>query len=167
MQLNSNAQRFIQIIGKIPMFEGLTPPQALQILRACKPLSYAQREILCEHGTKSTEMFVLLTGTLSVAAPDGTILTSLSPITIVGEMGLITGQPRSATVVAESQISVFEISKIKFEVLIKKFPEIGFKIYRNIIHIISERLDNNNTLLANGQRELANLRDQMAAQPTP
>jgi CRP-like cAMP-binding protein len=112
-------------------------------------------------------MFVLLTGTLSVTALEGTVLTSLSPITIVGEMGLITGQPRSATVVAESQISVFEISKLKFEILMKKYPEIGFKTYRNIIHILSERLDNNNTLLASGQRELASLRDQVAAQPTP
>ena len=107
--------------------------------------SYTQ--VIESNGTKSTEMFVLLTGTLSVTALEGTVLTSLSPITIVGEMGLITGQPRSATVVAESQISVFEISKIKFEILMKKYPEIGFKTYRNIIHILSERLDNNNTLV--------------------
>ena len=167
MQLNRNAQRFIQIIGKIPMFSGLSPAQALQILKICKPLSFAQKETLCAHGTKSTEMFVLLTGTLFVTALDGTVLTKLSPITIVGEMGLVTGQPRSATVMAESQISVFEISKLKFDILMKKYPEIGFKIYRNIIHILSERLDNNNTQLANGQRELVSLRDQVATQPTP
>ena len=166
MQLTNDAQRFVQIIDKIPMFEGLRPPQALQILKICRPLSYSAKEVVCEHGTKSTEMFVLLTGLLSIVAPNGTTLTNLAPITIVGEMGLITGRPRSATVVADTAIDVFGITKLKFYVVMKKYPEIGFKVYRNIIHIISERLDNNNQLLADRQRELVDLRSYVETLPT-
>ena len=84
----------------------------------------------------------------------------------MGEIGLVTGQPRSATVIAEGASSVFEISKLKFDILLKKYPEIGSIIYRNIIHILSERLDGNNKLLAASQRELANMRSQAAMEPS-
>ena len=165
MNFNNNTRRFIQIIDKIPMFEGLKPVQALEILKLCRPRGFSHHEVLCKHGTRSTEMYILLTGTLVVTAPDGTPLTKLSPITIVGEMGLITGSPRSANVISEQQTSVFEISKLKFDVLMKKSPDIGFRIYRNIIHILSQRLDNNNQQLAESQRELTSMKEKVAAQP--
>lgn len=165
MNFNNNTRRFIQIIDKIPMFEGLKPVQALEILKVCKPRGFSHHEILCKHGTRSTEMFVLLTGELLVTAIDGTPLTKLTPITIVGEMGLITGAPRSANVIAEKQASVFEISKIKFDVLMKKSPDIGFRIFRNIIGILSERLENNNKQLASSQKALADMKEKMAALP--
>jgi len=165
MQIPLHTQRFIHIIGKIPMFRGLKPNEALEILKVCKPRTFSNLEQVCAHGTPSMEMFVLLAGKLAVTALDGTTLTHLTPITIVGEMGLITGQPRSATVIAEQQSSTFEISKLKFDVLMKKSPEIGFKIYRNIIFILSHRLDSNNSQLAECQRELSNLRTGLSDVP--
>ena len=166
MQLTDNTRRFIQIIDKIPMFQRLKPNQALEILRLCKPCTFSNREIVCEHGTHSAKMYILLSGKLVVTAPDGTPLTKLSPVTIVGEMGLITGQPRSATVIAEGPSSVFEISKLKLDILFKKYPEIGSVIYRNIIYILSQRLGENNKLLAASQRELANVCSQAAMEPS-
>ena len=166
MQLTDNTRRFIQIIDKIPMFQRLKPNQALEILKLCKPCAFSNREIVCEHGTRSAEMYILLNGKLVVTAPDATPLTTLSPVTIVGEMGLVTGRPRSATVIAEGPSSVFEISKLKFDIVLKKYPEIGSIIYRNIIHILSQRLDGNNKLLAASQRELANMRPQAAMEPS-
>lgn len=158
MQITENTKRFIGILAKIPMFQRLQPVQALEILKICKPTSFDDRETLCEHGSKSTEMYILLSGKLVITAPDGTALTTLSPITSVGEMGIITNQPRTANVIAEGKTNVFEISKIKFEVLLKKFPDIGFVIFRNIIQTLSSRLDNTNQQLVESQREAEMLR---------
>jgi hypothetical protein len=47
----------------------------------------------------------------------------------------------------------------------KRSPEIGFRIFRNIIHLLSERLDNNNRQLAQSQKALAKMKDQVAAMP--
>lgn len=158
MVVSQNARRFVNILGKIPMFRRLMPAQALEILKICVPKSLGDRELLCEFGTRSTEMYILLSGSLIVMAPDGTPLTHLSPITTVGEMGVITGQPRSATVVADKKASIFVLSKIKFEVLLKKYPDIGFVIYRNIIQILSERLENTNKQLVESQHELTRVK---------
>ena len=109
-------------------------------------------------------MYILLSGKLVVTAPDGTALTTLSPITSVGEMGIITNQHRSANVIASGKTSVFKISKIKFEVLLKKFPDIGFVIFRNIILTLSSRLNNTNQQLVESQREAEML---TSSAPTP
>ena len=84
MQPTDNTRRFIQIIDKIPMFQRLKPNQALEILKICKPSVFSNREIVCEHGTHSAEMYILLNGKLIVTALDGTPLTKLSPVTIGG-----------------------------------------------------------------------------------
>lgn len=158
MKITDTTRRFLQILEKIPMFQRLTPSQSLEILKICTPKSYRQMEVLCEFGSKSTEMYILLSGKLAITAPDGTPYTYLSPIEPVGEMGVITGQPRSAKVIASEPSSVFEISKIKFEVLMRKYPDVGFVIFRNIIQTLSGRLGSTNEQLALCQRQLADLR---------
>ena len=64
MEITENTKRFIGILAKIPMFQRLQPVQALEILKICKPTSFDDRETLVEHGSKSTEMYILLSGTL-------------------------------------------------------------------------------------------------------
>ena len=163
MNLTANTRRFIQILDKVPMFQRLKPHQALEVLKLCRPITVMTGELICRHGTESTEMYILLSGIFQIQAYDGTLLTRLSPVNIVGEMGLITGHPRSATVLAEQQGSILEISKIKFDVLLKKHPEIGYLIYRNIIHILSQRLEDTNTQLAASQRQITKLQGQPPA----
>jgi len=51
------------------------------------------------------------------------------------------------------------VSKLKFKILIKKFPDIGFVIYRNIIQILSERLGTTNKQLVTSQKNLSEIRE--------
>lgn len=93
-KLSKNTRRFVRILDKIPLFQRLIPAQAVEILKICKPQSFSQKKVLCKFGSKSTEMHILLSGKLVVTTQDGTALTSLTPITTVGEMGVIKAQPR-------------------------------------------------------------------------
>ena len=156
-KLDDNTRRFISILGKIPMFQRLLPVQSLEILKICRPRAFDSLEVLTAHGSKSTEMYILLSGQLSVRGPAGTTIATLTPLESVGEMGIITGQPRTATVVSVGKSNVFEISKIKFEVMLKKFPDIGFVIFRNIILTLSNRLDTTNQQLTEKSREIERL----------
>jgi CRP-like cAMP-binding protein len=167
MKLSESTQRFIHILEKIPMFQRLTPSQALEILKICTPRAFSPMEVVCEYDSKSTEMFILLSGRLVVTAPDGTAITHLTPVTSVGEMGVLTGQTRSARVVAAEPSNVFVLTRIKFEVLIRKFPDAGFVIFRNIIDTLSSRLGSTNDQLTTAQRQLAELRRSGASSPSP
>ena len=62
--------------------------------------SYAKGEQLCAEGEDRAEIYVLLSGELSIKS-GGVELSRITTSDIVGEMSLFTGLPRSATVEAE------------------------------------------------------------------
>ena len=128
-----------------------------QLLNICQPGALKDGDELCRSDTRSDEMYILLTDQLSVVTAEGLRVATILPVTTVGEMGIITGQPRTATVVSVGKSNVFEISKIKFEVMLKKFPAIGFVIFRNIILALSNRLDTTNQQLTEKSREIERL----------
>lgn len=165
--MRESAHKFIKIISKIPMFQGLTPSQALEVLKAVEPKAFSPKQMVCEAGSKSTEMYILLVGQLAVRSRDGMPLATIDPIVTVGEMGLITGHARSATVVAVKPSNALMLSKMKFEVLLRKSPDLGLTIYRNVILTLTDRISENNRLLSSYQRQLESLKHQLVGEQAP
>ena len=52
----------IQVLRKIPIFNGLAPTQVKKILGLCQHKSYKPEERVCESGSRPDEMFILLSG---------------------------------------------------------------------------------------------------------
>lgn len=134
----------IQIISKIPIFQKLSPNVVQKLLSICKSRSCETDEVLCAAGTFSEEMFVLISGELTVSTPDGTMITTVKPVTTVGEMGLVTRQERTATIKASEAARVLVLQKAPFENLLRGDIAVQAKIYRNIIGILSDRIINDN-----------------------
>src|ERR1700730_9839643 len=83
----------------------------------------------------------------SVAAPNGgeRILAILGPGSVVGELSMIDGGPRSASVIALRDAKLCYVSKADFEAIGKSSPE----IYRHVMRMLARRLrDTNNALAA-------------------
>ena len=90
---------------------------------------------------------ILIKGELKIAFKNGKELSRIQHIGIVGEMGLFTGQQRSASVVAATDCIVLIIHKTE---LIKLFHEdfiIGIQVLMNVIQDLSQKLRNNNVVL--------------------
>ena len=88
----------VQVLRKILIFKGLSPSQVKKILGLCAHKLYKVRYELCRNNTPSDEMYILLSGELAVVTGEGIRVATILPVTTVGEMGVITGEPRSATV---------------------------------------------------------------------
>ena len=84
----------LQALKKIPVFHALPPSQVRQLVSAGERRQLADGDILCRHDTPSDEMYILLSGELAVIPAEGMRVATIKPITSVGEMGVITGQPR-------------------------------------------------------------------------
>jgi len=145
--LSENYLKFIKILEKIPIFKGLTVDQFQKILNICSKRTFEKNEKLCWIGDDSHEMFILIKGELKIAFKNGKELSRIQHIGIVGEMGIFTGQLRSASVVAATDCIVLIIHKTE---LIKLFHEdfiIGIQILMNVIQDLSQKLRNNNVVL--------------------
>jgi putative ABC transport system ATP-binding protein len=134
------------IVEKIPFFHGLSLNQVRQILHAGATGSFEEGHVLCKDGDKSTSMFILLSGELSVKVGDEEIA-RVQPVDIVGEMGAVTSEPRCATILAARESAVMVIGKMQFDVLLKNDLDMAAKVYKNMLGSISHKLRENNARL--------------------
>lgn len=93
-------------------------------------------EILFEQGDAGDSMYVLVAGMLGVRVrhPDGTetIIDKLAPGAIVGEMALVSGQPRSATVYALNEVGLIRLSRLQLDELVQHDEAVGDELARTM-----------------------------------
>ena len=152
----------IQVLKKIPIFNGLAPTQVRKILALCVHKSYAPGDKVCVSGTPPDEMFVLLSGEVGIITVEGLRVATILPVTMVGEMGVITGQPRVATVEATKPTATFIIQKGPFDAVLREDDEIRSKVYRAIIDVLSGKLSNDNVRLRDYQQEKSRFEGRIA-----
>jgi len=150
--MNATLSQFVQVVKRIPLFEGLATDHVVALLKVCDRLKLEPREQLCAYGEPSKEMFILLNGELSVRTAEGVQFAKISPIAPVGEMGIFTGEARSATVMASATSSLLVLSKVKLDMFMRRNPPIEIAISRSLINTLSQRLRKSNEEIAHLQR---------------
>jgi CRP-like cAMP-binding protein len=145
-----SSQLLVLVLRKIPISKGLSPSQVKNILGLCTHKSYKKGSQVCRSNTPSHEMYILLSGELAVVASGGIRVATILPVTTVGEMGVITGQPRSATVEASN---IFVVKKKSFDDMLSDDGDVRATVYNNIIDVLSEKLNNDNIRMRDHQLE--------------
>ena len=153
----------VQVLRKIPIFKGLSPTQTKRILGICTYKSYSAGTELCLSDSPSDEMYILLSGGLSILTNEGVRVATILPVTTVGEMGVITGQPRSATVEVSSQSNIFVVNKQAFDDILSEDSDMRSTVYRNIIDVLSAKLNNDNVRMSAYQEEKERFEMRLAA----
>ena len=82
-------------------------------------------------GETGAEAIVIVTGSASVEV-DGAIVAERGPGDIVGEMALISHQPRNATVTLTSDSEVLIIGRREFDALMHEMPSVRSQIMENL-----------------------------------
>jgi putative ABC transport system ATP-binding protein len=135
------------IVRRVPIFRGFTPAQTNRVLEVCEKLTAEKGHCLFREGDTSTEMYILLSGHLRVVTSTGAEIATIWEMGLVGEMGVLTDQPRSATVLADEDSELLCIRGEDLVHLIEEDKDAGYRIYQNMTHLLCERLRDNNILL--------------------
>ncbi len=122
------------------MFYGLGSDHTHMVLQACAFRGVASGECICRVNGRSDEMYILLSGQLGVYNEGQMLLASIAPVAPVGEMGLITGQPRSATVSALCDSNLLVLRKVTFDRLMRSNGKLCVQVYRSVIEAMGQRL---------------------------
>lgn len=153
----------IKVITRIPMFSGVSGQEASQVLQACEFRQADAGETLCKVREPSDDLSILLSGKLGVYTENNIELATIVPVAPVGEMGLLTGQARSATVRVRDRASLLVLRKASFERLIRQHARIAGRVYRNVIHILDQRIQATDGERLRGEAELHGLRERLEA----
>ena len=130
----------LKIAQKIPFLKDLSTDQVNRVLNSGKLGSMDAENRLCKAGEHRNAMWVLLGRELSIK--DGeTILATLEAVDLAGEMGLITGLPRSATILVTKDAVLLEIQKLRLDALLKDDIDLERKLYRNMLQSLCGKLD--------------------------
>lgn len=130
-------------VEKNQLLQELTPTEMQTILALGHASQVAPGAPLFERGAPANGIWLIVSGEVSVLldmGQDAARLATLGPGQFVGEMGLIDGQPRSASARADSVVSAWQLDDQAIATLMEQHPAAALKITRNIARELSLRL---------------------------
>jgi hypothetical protein len=121
--LDPGAERFV----RLPMFDGLAPASLENAARHLERIRVTPGEVVVRQGESADRFFHILDGTFDVTQakdPGGTprFLRTLGPDEVFGEIGLLRGVPRTATVTAGAEGAVLALDGREFLELVGSGP---------------------------------------------
>ena len=139
------------------IFDGMTIQEIIKIVAICAKKDIPAKTKIYEIREKSDEMFVLVKGRIIVLSGGGVELQVYEPYDIIGEMGIITGAERSATVLAATDCTVLKINKVELFRVLSAYSELKDKFMVNVIKVISEKLRRQNEIIEEQTFRIRNL----------
>jgi SulP family sulfate permease len=117
---------------------------ANELSRVCERIDVRQGEVIAAQGDVADCMHFIVRGRIGIAVAieggEPNRVRSLGPHTTIGEMGLITGRQRSATILAEEDSILYELKREAFDRLNRDNPALSQALLTYIISVMAERL---------------------------
>ena len=108
--------------------------ETLHLFRhASDTFSLSAGEYLFHQGDAAELMYILVEGEVDILVGD-TIVDSVGPETVLGEMAMIDAEPRSASVRAKTACRVVPIDRKRFQFLIQQTPYFAIEVMRILAH---------------------------------
>ncbi len=123
---------FLGRMAAIDILSPLSPEALRKIAEAARVHVFAKGETILSHGTEGDSMFVVHEGTVSVRVDDDEVA-RLSPGDFFGEMALLTGERRTADVIALTDVVAMEIAKDALAPVLLDHPELAASISAKVM----------------------------------
>jgi CRP/FNR family cyclic AMP-dependent transcriptional regulator len=123
----------VELMRSVPLFSGLTDRELERIASLADILDLPKDRVIMIQGQLGWEMFVLVTGSARVER-DGQSLGERGPGEVLGEIALLDGGPRTATVTLSQPSRLLVLARREFGELMDEFPEIRLRILETVVH---------------------------------
>ncbi|HEX3087380.1 MAG TPA: cyclic nucleotide-binding domain-containing protein [Ilumatobacteraceae bacterium] len=127
-------------LSKVPLFANCSKRELARLLSRVRTESVDAGHTLFVEGAPSANLYVILTGS-AVVRKKGRRVARLGPGEVVGELSVILGTPRTATVEAETPIEWLVLDRNSLRKAIDEVPGLGW----NVLQSVATRLDQANT----------------------
>lgn len=139
-----------EILKQVPFFRSLGRDSIDFITEKLKFKQFKSNSTICKTGDPGDKMYIVLSGKVAVTAANGEILAHIGAGNYFGEMSLLTGEPRSATVNAAEDTETFVLEKDDFDIILEKYPSISIAMSK----IMSQRLRDTNAVVSEKAKQI-------------
>jgi len=120
---------WVPVLKEVPLFAGMSSRHLRRIQARAK--RYGPGETIVREGDPGNAFYVILDGKVRVDPPKAASV-ALTAGDVFGEMALLDGAPRSADIVAESEVTVMVIGRAAFQKLLRSEPQMVAVLLRTL-----------------------------------
>ena len=118
-----HVERIVEQLGQVDLFSEVNEAERTQLASSCREHTFGAGERIVKQGDAGRSMYVVLEGQVTVTLePSGQQVATISAGGFMGEMSMLTGDPRTSTVSALGDVTLLEIDADKFRALAMRCP---------------------------------------------
>lgn len=151
--------RRISSLKKVDIFKPLKEEELKFLAGSLKVAPFSKGEIIMRRGEKADCLYIISDGKADIIAGDAASNLNMDPVKtlssgdFMGEMGLLTGEPRAATVVSAGETSCYRLDKKDFSFILSSRPEIAESL-AEILALRKSELNKAREKIKSGSSEL-------------
>ncbi len=129
----NRGNRSAELLAKADLFSGVDRVTLAKLAANLDPVTFAKDDAACKQGEVGDSLYLVSEGTFGVfvssaADPRLVRVATLGRGACFGEMALLTGEPRSATVLADTPGELLRLDHERFQELVRRDPGIGLAL---------------------------------------
>lgn len=118
-------------LASIPLFANLSGRQRRKILRSAVEERYQAGDVVVREGGRTETMFIVLDGTAKVVR-NGRTISRRSPGEYFGEISMIDGRPRAASVIADAPMRCLVLHHDELRRLVASDPQVAWPLLQSL-----------------------------------
>jgi glucose-6-phosphate 1-dehydrogenase len=126
-----------EMLEKSPMFSGADPLLLNAAIMALRSVSFEGGETIIREGDAANELYLISRGEVEVRDRAGKVVRTLKDGDFFGEVGLLMSKPRTATVVAKTQVDAYVLKRPDFSRILRDHPQFA----ETMTKVAKERYD--------------------------
>ena len=123
----------LDLLRTVPLFAGLGDADLERVSTLADIIDLPADRLLMTQGQHGWEMFVLVSGSARIER-DGQSLGDRGPGEVLGEIALLDGGPRTATVTLSEPSRLLVLARREFQALMDEFPDIRLRVLEAVAH---------------------------------
>jgi CRP-like cAMP-binding protein len=120
------------VLAQVPLFADLSPRDLKRLADRMEEQRYMEGASVVREGDVGDTFYVIVEGEAKVVAPSGRAVNRLRPGEFFGEISLLDGGPRTATVVADTPLTMLALSRPAFRSLIESEPGVAVGLLKHV-----------------------------------
>ncbi len=127
----------VKVLQRIPLFANIDAAKLKLMAFASERLSFTPGQYLCKQGDVGDAAYIIIDGDADVVLETGSdniTVASVGKNDIIGEIAILLDVPRTASVVATSDVIALKVTKDLFFRMATDFPEMSVEIMRVLAH---------------------------------
>jgi CRP-like cAMP-binding protein len=117
----------VAMLQDIPLFSGCTKNELNQLAKIVKEVEFPAGQTICKEGARGIGMHIVVEGDTKVQI-GGRTRRKLGPGAFFGEIALLDGGPRSATVIADTAVRTLSVPQWEFKSMLEEHPTLALRM---------------------------------------